>query len=53
MRRTIPSFTALGFCGGRRVFVSTIIMALFFILGAVFLNRTPLGPQHHSHRRKP
>lgn len=41
--RTIPSFTALGSAVVGGVPISTMIMALFFILGAIFLNRTPLG----------
>ena len=39
----IPSFMALGSAVVFHIPVSTMIMAVFFILGAVFLNRTPLG----------
>lgn len=38
-----PSFTALGSAVVLGIPISTMIMAVFFILGAVFLNRTPLG----------
>jgi ribose/xylose/arabinose/galactoside ABC-type transport system permease subunit len=41
--RTIPSFTALGSAVVAGIPISTMIMTLFFILGAVFLNLTPLG----------
>ncbi len=41
--RTVSSFTALGSAVVLGVPVSTMIMAVFFGLGAVFLNRTPLG----------
>ena len=41
--RNVPSFTALGSAVVFGIPVSTMIMAVFFILGAVFLNRTPLG----------
>ena len=41
--RTVPSFTALGSAVVFGIPISTMIMVLFFILGAVFLNRTPLG----------
>ena len=37
------NFTALGSAVAFGIPVSTMIMAAFFILGAVFLNRTPLG----------
>jgi len=41
--RTVPSFTALGSAVAFGIPISTMIMAAFFVLGAVFLNRTPLG----------
>jgi len=41
--RTVPSFTALGSAMVFGIPISTMIMAVFFALGAVFLNRTPLG----------
>jgi len=41
--RTLPSFTALGSAVVFGIPISTMIMAVFFILGAIFLNRTPLG----------
>jgi ribose transport system permease protein len=41
--RTFPSFTALGSAVAFGIPVSTMIMAAFFVLGAVFLNLTPLG----------
>lgn len=41
--RAIPSFIALGSAVVYGVPVSTMIMALFFVLGAFFLNLTPLG----------
>lgn len=41
--RTIPSFTALGSAVVAGIPISTMIMAVFFVLGALFLNRTPLG----------
>ena len=41
--RTIPSFTALGSAVVFGIPISTMIMAVFFVLGAVFLNRTSLG----------
>jgi ribose/xylose/arabinose/galactoside ABC-type transport system permease subunit len=41
--RTVPSFTALGSAVTFGIPISTMIMAVFFALGAVFLNRTPLG----------
>lgn len=41
--RTIPSFTALGSAVVFGIPISTMVMAVFFVLGAVFLNRTPLG----------
>jgi ribose/xylose/arabinose/galactoside ABC-type transport system permease subunit len=41
--RTVPSFTSLGSAVALIIPVSTIIMAVFFLLGVVFLNRTPLG----------
>jgi len=41
--RTAPSFTVLGSAVVFSIPISTMIMAAFFILGAVFLNRTPLG----------
>ena len=41
--RTLTSFTALGSAVVGGVPVSTMIMAAFFIIGAIFLNRTPLG----------
>lgn len=41
--RTISSFTALGSAVVSGIPISTMIMAVFFVLGAVFLNRTPLG----------
>ena len=37
------NFTALGSAVAFGIPVSTMIMVVFFILGAVFLNRTPLG----------
>jgi ribose/xylose/arabinose/galactoside ABC-type transport system permease subunit len=39
----IPSFTALGSAVVLGIPISTMIMAVFFVIGAVFLNRTPLG----------
>ena len=39
----IPGFMALGSAVVFNIPVSTMIMAAFFVLGAVFLNRTPLG----------
>lgn len=41
--RDFPSFTALGSAVVFGIPVSTMIMAVFFIIGAVFLNLTPLG----------
>ncbi|GHV84831.1 ribose ABC transporter permease [Spirochaetia bacterium] len=41
--RTVPSFTTLGSAVVYGIPISTMIMVVFFILGAVFLNRTPLG----------
>jgi len=41
--RAIPSFTALGSAVVFGIPISTMIMAIFFVIGAVFLNRTPLG----------
>ena len=41
--RTVPNFTALGSAVVFGIPISTMIMAVFFALGAVFLNRTPLG----------
>ena len=41
--RTVPSFTELGSAVAFGIPISTMIMVVFFILGAVFLNRTPLG----------
>lgn len=41
--RAIPDFTALGSAVVIGIPISTIIMAVFFVFGAVFLNRTPLG----------
>jgi len=41
--RSFPSFTALGSAVAFNIPISTMIMAVFFVLGAVFLNRTPLG----------
>ncbi|MDR2662870.1 MAG: ABC transporter permease [Treponema sp.] len=41
--RTVPSFTALGSAVAFGIPISTMIMVVFFVLGAVFLNRTPLG----------
>jgi len=41
--RTVPSFTVLGSAVVSGFPVSTMIMAAFFLLGAIFLNRTPLG----------
>jgi ribose/xylose/arabinose/galactoside ABC-type transport system permease subunit len=41
--RTVPSFTALGSAVVYGIPISTMIMIVFFTLGAVFLNRTPLG----------
>ena len=41
--RSFPSFTALGSAVAFSIPISTMIMAVFFVLGAVFLNRTPLG----------
>ena len=41
--RTVPEFTALGSAVVAGIPISTMIMVVFFILGAVFLNRTPLG----------
>lgn len=41
--RTISDFTALGSAVVFGIPVSTMIMAAFFVIGAVFLNRTPLG----------
>jgi len=41
--RGFPGFTALGSAVVFGIPVSTMIMAVFFILGAVFLNLTPLG----------
>jgi len=41
--RNVPSFTALGSAVVFSIPVSTMIMAAFFVIGAVFLNRTPLG----------
>ena len=41
--RTFPDFTALGSAVVVGIPISTMIMAVFFVLGAVFLNRTPLG----------
>ena len=41
--RTVPSFTALGSAVAAGIPVSTMIMAAFIALGALFLNRTPLG----------
>jgi len=41
--RTVPGFTALGSAVALGIPISTMIMAVFFVLGAVFLNRTPLG----------
>ena len=40
---TFPSFTALGSAVVASIPISTMIMAVFFVIGAVFLNRTPLG----------
>jgi len=37
------NFTALGSAVAFGIPISTMIMVVFFILGAVFLNRTPLG----------
>jgi len=37
------SFTALGSAVAAGIPISTMIMVIFFFLGAVFLNRTPLG----------
>ena len=41
--RTVPNFTALGSAVAFGIPISTMIMVVFFVLGAVFLNRTPLG----------
>ena len=41
--RDFPSFTALGSAVVFGIPISTMIMTVFFIFGAVFLNRTPLG----------
>ncbi|MCL2425262.1 MAG: ABC transporter permease [Oscillospiraceae bacterium] len=41
--RDFPGFTALGSAVVFGIPVSTMIMVVFFILGAVFLNLTPLG----------
>lgn len=41
--RDFPGFTALGSAVVFGIPVSTMIMVAFFILGAVFLNLTPLG----------
>ncbi|NLV59750.1 MAG: ABC transporter permease [Clostridiales bacterium] len=41
--RDFPSFTALGSALVYGIPISTMIMVVFFILGAIFLNRTPLG----------
>jgi ribose/xylose/arabinose/galactoside ABC-type transport system permease subunit len=40
---SVPSFTALGSAVAFGIPISTMIMVIFFALGAVFLNRTPLG----------
>ena len=41
--RTVPAFTVLGSAVAFGIPISTMIMVVFFALGAVFLNRTPLG----------
>jgi ribose/xylose/arabinose/galactoside ABC-type transport system permease subunit len=41
--RAFPSFTALGSAVVVGIPISTMIMAVLFVLGAIFLNRTPLG----------
>ena len=41
--RTVPSFTIPGSAVAFGIPISMIIMVIFFVLGAVFLNRTPLG----------
>lgn len=41
--RNVPSFTALGSAVVLGIPISTMIMVVFFVIGAVFLNRTPLG----------
>jgi ribose/xylose/arabinose/galactoside ABC-type transport system permease subunit len=41
--RTVPSFTTLGSAVAFGIPISTMIMVVFFALGALFLNRTPLG----------
>jgi ribose transport system permease protein len=41
--RTVSSFTALGSAVVLGIPISTMIMAVFFVIGAVFLNLTPLG----------
>jgi len=38
-----PEFSSLGSAAVFGIPISTMIMAVFFVLGAVFLNRTPLG----------
>jgi len=40
---SVPGFTTLGSVVAFGVPISSMIMILFFVLGAVFLNRTPLG----------
>ena len=39
----VPSFTTLGSKVILGIPIATMIMVLFFVLGAIFLNRTPLG----------
>jgi ribose transport system permease protein len=41
--RTVSSFTTLGSAVVLGIPISTMIMAVFFVIGAVFLNLTPLG----------
>jgi len=41
--RTVPSFTLMGSAVVYGIPISTMIMVAFFAIGAVFLNRTPLG----------
>jgi ribose/xylose/arabinose/galactoside ABC-type transport system permease subunit len=41
--RSVPNFTALGSAVVLGIPISAMIMVVFFALGAVFLNRTPLG----------
>jgi ribose/xylose/arabinose/galactoside ABC-type transport system permease subunit len=41
--RTVPEFTSLGSAVVFGIPISTMIMVVFFALGAVFLNLTPLG----------